>query len=375
MRIILGDLLTGRRILDVPFLDASASTELNAAGSVSATVDLRDPAVAALDLRNASAPGKTFLGAVVDDVIVEAGPVWSREYDRSASTLELSASGLWSYFDHRTLLPPLGDLPVVDPATGESASYANSSWSGLHLGTIGKRIVQQSMAWPGGNLPIVFEDDKPGAHVRTYVGAELPRIGQMLENITGVQDGPDIEFRPRWSADRLGVEWFYRSGDPRLASVATHRINMAVVDSPVDELTVRESGAVLGSLAWTSGARAADVAMVERVVDPRLLDAGYPLLELVDSSRSSVTERATLLAYSREAARNGGFPLTHWPLSVHTGGAGEPRATEFGVGDFLELTVENDPFIESGRYLRRVVNLSWRAASDVVTVGVGEVYG
>jgi hypothetical protein len=246
VRIILGDLLTGRRILDVPYKAADWDLELNGPGTVKATVDLRDPSVAALDLGNSATPGKSFLAAVEGDIILEAGQILPTTYSRDDGTLTLTARGLWSYFDDRTLLPYIGDLPVVDPVSGESSAYSNSYWSGMHLGTIGKRIIQQSLLWPGGNLPIVFEADKPGTNERRYTGAELNIIGQMLENLTGVEGGPDIEFRPRWSSDRLGVEWFYRSGDPRLSSSGVHRWNASIPESPINNLTVDSTAAHMG---------------------------------------------------------------------------------------------------------------------------------
>ena len=375
MRIILGDLLTGRRILDVPFVSADWSAELNGAGSVKCKVDLRDPAVRALGLRNSATPGKAFLGAVVGDRFMEAGPVWSRKYDRSDGMLELSALGLWSYFDRRTVLPNIGDLPVIDPVTGESAGYANSVWYGLHLGTIGKRLVEQAVTWPDGNVPVVFEADKPGTHERSYVGAELSRVGDMLSNLTEVEDGPDIAFLPEWSADRLGVRWRYVSGDPRLASLGDHLIDASVPVSPVDDLTVDESGSYLGARAWASGGRSAGASIIARYDDPTLTTAGFPLMERVDSSRSTVQLQATMQAHAVELARNSHKPLSKWSLQVHVGGAGEPVAEQFNVGDYVKFTVRDDLFIPDGKYRRRIVNMSGDQDGSFVKLGLGEDYG
>lgn len=375
MRVVMGDLLTGRRILDVPFVTADWSVELNAPGAVKCSLDLRDPDVQALDMRNSATPGKSFLAAVVDGVVVEAGPIWARSFDRGTGELQLSARGLWSYFDHRTLLPDLGTLPVVDPVSGESAAYANSAWSSMSLGTIGKRIVQQSMTWPGGDLPIVFEGDKAGTHERNYVGAELPVIGQMLQNLTEVEDGPDIEFRPRWSADRMGVEWLYRSGDPRLAAQSVILLDTTVPSSPVDDLRVDDSASRMGSLGWCSGGRSADIAMVERSFDTLLVDAGFPLLEIVDSSRSSVKDQETLLAYAVELARTGRKSLAQWSVTVHTGGDGEPLMTDFSVGDFVDIKIGGDLFVPDGVYRRRIVNIAGKAGDPIIKLGLGETYG
>lgn len=375
MRVLIGDLLTGRRIMDVPFLSAAWESELNSPGSVSCSVDLGDPEVRALDLYNSASLGKTFLAVVAGDRIMEAGPIWGREYDRHEGKLELSGAGLWSYFDHRTLMPFIGDLPVIDPVTGKSAAHANSSWSGLHLGTIGKRMLQQSMAWPGGDIPLVFEPDKPGTSVRNYLGAELPRIGQMLQNLTEVEGGPDVAFVPEWSADRLGVRWRYVSGDPRLTSVREHLIDASVPSSPLDSLNVRESASEMGSLGWCSAGRSGDESIIERAWNPGALGAGFPLIERVDSSRSSVSEASTALGYATELARTGGKPLSGWSVTVNTGGEGEPEYTDFSVGDFVKFKVAGDALLPDGAYRRRIVHMSGSDASSAIKLGLGETYG
>lgn len=375
MRVILGDLLTGRRILDLPFMEASWSVELNGPGSVNATVDLNDPEVRALELHHSATIGKSFLGIVAEDKILEAGPLWARKYSRAEGTLSLEASGLWSYFDTRTVLPNIGDQPIVDPATGESAAYANSTWTGMHLGTIGKRLIQQSMTWPNGNLPIVFEADKPGTAERTYKGAELPKIGQMLQNLTEVEDGPDIAFLPEWTPDRLGVRWRYVSGDPRLTSQLAHLVDASVPASPLVDLDVSEAGGQMGALGWCSAGRSADVSIIERAWNQQMLDAGFPLMERIDSSRSTVSEVETARQYAAELARTGAKPRASWPVSIHTGGYDEPAYTEYSCGDFIDFKMLGDPLIPDGLHRRRIVNLAGEAGSPVLKVGLGESFG
>ncbi len=375
MRVLIGDLLTGRKILDVPFLGASWASELNGPGSVTATVDLRDPDVVSLGMGNAATLGKTFLAIESEGRILEAGPIWSRNYDRTEKVLTLTGAGLWSYFDRRSLLPHIGDRPVVDPATGESAEYANSTWKNLHLGTIGKRMIEQSMTWPNSALPIVFEDDKPGDHERTYKGAELPVIGQMLQNLTEVENGPDIAFVPERTPDGLGVRWRYVSGDPRISSIRAHIIDGSVPGAAIDELTVSESASEMGALGWCSAGRSGDEAIIERAFNQESLAAGFPLMERVDSSRSSVSVAATALGYAVELARTGSKPRSAWSVSLHTGGDGEPRYTDYSVGDFVYFKIAGDPFIPDEKYKRRIVNMSGSAADPVIKLGLGEVYG
>src|SRR5690606_18282859 len=113
-----------------------------------------------------------FVAVLLDDVPIAAGPIWRRQYDKAQGTLDLAASGMWSYFDHRHIIPALAaSQGVVDPVTGESIN--DTILTNLSYGTIAKRLVQQCRTWTGGNVPIVFQDDEAGTYERTYLGATL----------------------------------------------------------------------------------------------------------------------------------------------------------------------------------------------------------
>src|SRR5690554_1122635 len=116
-RYILGNLRTGRRILDLPVLTGPWNVRLNTAGSITCAVDMNDPDVQKLDLRNTSTPTQTFLGVVEGDKIMEAGPIWTRNYDRDSRILQLGAKGLGSHFNYRLILPLLAQTIGVDQWT------------------------------------------------------------------------------------------------------------------------------------------------------------------------------------------------------------------------------------------------------------------
>lgn len=115
--------------------------------------------------------------------------------------------------------------------------------------------------------------------------------------------------------------------------------------------------------------------MVERSFDTLLVDAGFPLLEIVDSSRSSVKDQETLLAYAVELARTGRKSLAQWSVTVHTGGDGEPLMTDFSVGDFVDIKIGGDLFVPDGVYRRRIVNIAGKAGDPIIKLGLGETYG
>ena len=367
-RYLIGNLRTGRRLVDLNVVRGPWNTDLNSAGRVSATVTLNDPDMAGLLLRNAATVGQAFLAVVENDTVMEAGPIWTHEYDRDAGTLEISAAGIWSYFDHRVLVPVL--------AADQSPLGADTNLSGLDLGTIAKRLVQQARSHTGGNVPIVFEGDRGGGNERNYLGADLKLVGDALSDLTAVDGGPDIMFAPRFTADRLGIEWVLRTGTadrPRLAAVsAPHAWDLSVPEPAARKLRVNVTADRLVGRAWATGGRSADVALYSRFENQLLVDRGYPLLEAVDSTHSTVIRQGTLDGYTREAARTGSRPVEFWSFEVDA--QTSPQVGEYQVGDYCTLQIGKDPYLPKGKHRRRIVALSGDEDGRWVSVTTGEVY-
>lgn len=371
MRVRICDLRSGRRILDLPYLTASWTSELNTAESVSATVDLNDRRIRRLGLYNATWPGRTAL-IVEDEHLTVGGPLWQRRYDRDAGTLELVGKGLWSYFDYRTLLPLMQDTDRLVNTDGSANTRYDTNLSNLSYETIAKRWIQQSMAWTGGNLPIVFQDDIPGTYQRTTKGAELKLIGDLLTNLTQVEGGPDIRFQPRRQADGLGYEWLLACGHPRITSPTVTKWDMSVARSPVTGLTVEDDASNLASIDWQTGGAASDQAIIERATSHDLTDKGFPLYERVESLSSSVIDAATALHHATESLRTSRVPQRTWSFNVR-------RDRDLGVYDAgfpASVKTRGDAWgIPDGWHPMRIMTLQGSSDSDDIQIRTGVDYG
>lgn len=350
MRIIVGDLLTGRRIQNVPALQASWSEVLNRAGSISCTVTLKDPAVRRLDLRNSATPGKAFIAAVEDDTVLQAGPVWDHSFDGQSQRLTITGAGLWSYFDHRLVLPYLESDPDANPNDDDTDTSITSSYQG-----IARYLVNQAMGWPSGDLPIVLPSEIAGTEVWDEKGASLGVVGARLTEITRLEDGPDIQFAPRLTSDRLGVEWVMRIGtptEPMLFAAQDVVFNVGIAGSSVSNLSVRTSGTKLASRSIATGGRINDEQLISVARSTRLLDRGYPYLEVTDTSHSTADKVAQVNQYATGGLRAGQDAVTS--LSFDHDISQHPYASAFTVGDFASVRIKDNPYLDSQTIRMRI---------------------
>lgn len=393
---IIGDLRTGRKIQTINVLKGPWSDQLNTAETVSATVDLNDPDMQALRLDVSAEPAKSFL--VVEEAgKVMGGPIWTTDWDHDNRTLQLNAKGMRSIFDHRLIIPLLAKSLGVDQWTVPDPSDTTktmpnpllaSTFSGLWLGTIAKRYVQQALAWTGGNLPIVFMDDEAGTHTDTVDGVDFKILGDKLKDITNLEGGPDINFVAERTPDQLGFQWVMQTGTAEQPQVAAESITIwsaTAPKSPVSNLHVTKDATKMAEIAWEVGGRQADTVLVSRAVDDTLTDAGYPLMEVVDSSHSSVSIQSTLDGYSAELLLQGQSPSVQWSFDVQAypiDDDGRPAGPQFGsyaIGDYCQLNFDRwnsdtgigDPYLqEKAQYGMRITGLAGNELADKVTVTV-----
>lgn len=366
---LIGDLLTGN--VSTYFTPSSGSwdTAINEAGSLTVTVPLQDPDVRALDLRNVATVGKSYLAVVENDVIMNAGPVWQHQYSKDDGTLQLTASGLWSYFDHRVLIPVL--------ASGQSPFDVETYYENVSLQTVAKRLVQQARTHTNGNVPVVLPSEVTGTESREYQGADLGLVGDALRDLTAVESGPEIDFVPRWREGRLGIEWVMRIGtptQPQLSGTSTHVWDYSTPQPSIRGLTVTKDGGKISGRGWAASGASSAGSMISVYTNSNMLTAGYPLLEVVEAAKE-VDEQSDLDRYAIETARVGSKPTEFWAFEVRADES--PFAGEYRKGDFCIVKIRHDYYIPDNTdpgYRRRITNLSGDQDGKWIKVTTGEVY-
>ena len=351
-RVFIGNLVSGRITADLPVASQSWGQRLNGAGPIDLTTKALSEELRNKDLRNITASKKNYLAVSYGSTILEAGPIWQRDYDHNTGVLKLGAEGLWSILDRTKA------LNWAQIAAGMDVTRTSLDLTGLSLGSIARELVRLSVFGnpysPG--LPIVLPDLEAGTAERHHEGYKLAWLGDLLRKLTEVEDGPDIAFRPRFNgADPTRIEWAMTHGttaSPLLYQAGDDWIwDGTVEESGVSAIGVKEDGRGMADRVWQPGAGSELEMKLATEQDLNLIqNAEYPWTE-ADAASKDVEDPFILqghAAYAMAAARR---PVETWNLTVRANTS--PLLGNYAPGDFAQISVpKGNPMIEAG--VRRV---------------------
>lgn len=371
-----GDLRTGKisRTVD---LAGSWSAGFDGSGSVGGSFPLRSGEWPTA--RADAAVAKQFLAVSYTDAdstetFLEAGPIWTTDFDEATDMLKVNAGGLDSYFSHRKLMAIL--------AAGQNPATTSITYTAAQLGLIAKRLIELAQSHTGGHLPIVLPDDVAlgGAGTdatRTYPGYELGNLGERLQQLREVDGGPEIQFVPRRRADDLRyIEWVMRIGvKPTMMLTQAGPawiFDRTVPKSPVAGISISSDGSMMGMRAWAAGQGEGEGRPIVVTDDPALLTLGYPLLEVEQPSIDTVSEVGTLDAYTRALLAKSARPIETWTVKVNI--HARPNVGQYRPGDWCTLRIKNHIYQPDGDYSMRILSISGDT-SDYATLSLSPRLG
>lgn len=293
-----------------------------------------------------------------------AGPITGPPTETRA-TATFECRGIGAIFERRVLT---AQEPIsLSTAAQVEMMTKNLRYTGMSYGTIGQEVVKRGLAKVGGTLPIVFGSPREQGstlRTRTYDGYNLAnnQVWKRLTELSGVRNGPDIAFRPRWNAEGW-LEWVMVHGthaQPQIAQDWSMDLDTTSSLSPVASVDVTADASKLASRVYWTGAGEGSTTMVRVAEDRSRLHDQMPILETVGSTSDSanrdlIREHAIAgLAASRDV-------VTQINITVD----GEDERCEIGrwrVGDAARVTLGDEWLtVPAGTTSKRIISAkgSW----------------
>ncbi|GAB2457484.1 hypothetical protein [Xylanimonas ulmi] len=299
LRVFAFNVVDGAPLGRIPYTGASWVGTLNESGRIDVTVAWSAQA-AAKDLRARLRPWRTALAVVRGRRVLAAGQITRRLW--KSGQLSITCGGGWTLLTKRLVLNHALATSWVDGEVLIDEDHPAPQWvlnlSGS-LGDIGCGLVAEALKW--GSLPIDLPALTGGTNQRTYNGWDLSTTAQRLAELTAVEGGPEIEFAP-YLTDTGHLRWRFRAGSPELVDTVW-QWNTASPGRRASLLSVDENGADMATDAYGLGGRADDLVLAGRRHTSAL--AGWPVMQVADTSHSTVTDLGTLLGWLGETVARG----------------------------------------------------------------------
>lgn len=344
--------VTGRKLASLPFTAHQWETVLNGAGTVDVTIPLRKlPEKRRAEVKTYVEPVRCSLAAVADNgQVLEAGPIWRSRFDDKSGTLKVGASGLWSIFDKRKVLPAVWDVskPVQEASVGLSGKY----------GHIVATLVWESTQRTGGGLPISYLPipEMPDQVTRWYEGYELKWLGDALRELNQVSGGPDIAFQPNVSSDGLSIFWALRIGGPMLTQVGDDWLwDRGAPRNGLQAIDVDNDATGMGQRAFAAG-NGHDTGVVIGVAEnTAAFDAGFPLTE-VQTSVATLQDPTAVTNHAISALKPA---LRPWNTLVITARDQQPDVGMYRPGDWATVVIPSThEYLPPGPVRARILSIA-----------------
>jgi hypothetical protein len=305
-------------------------------------------------LRDLLMPSRIGIMLLYNGVPIIGGPIGDTVRITTVG-VELEVVGYTQLLKQRYLVPEDG-----------FSAKKQYRWTKLSLGTIARRIVSTVLEKASGALPITFLPERKGTHERTYQAFNVPNLDahHLLENLSNVQNGPDIDFRPVIVDDRY-FEWQMLTGtdeDPYIGQDVIHDWELG---SPsVGQLSADLSAAPIVHRAYGIG-DGQDVGTYLTL--PSIpVPAGWPIREttVTDGQITKEGDKTGRLAALAQGMLNP-YPVLQLSLQVRADGV--TPLGKFWPGEIANVTVRDHPALADGTYRLRILEFSG-TESDMLTL-------
>lgn len=353
----------GNKLKEVFPTSGQARTVINGVGEGRHDFLLRSPSntLTPDDARDLFRPWARFLVACWNDVPRYAGYIQRVTWDRDTGVISIDSREYRAILSKRyPWMIPTYPLSTIAPAGWE--------WkvTGKSLRGVARAIVQKCGHFPSDptdpwQTPVVLIADEAGPFTFSWWAFNLQSGEDMLTQIQDADTGPDIYFRPRWSAANK-LELAMEAAYPRLTAGTLERVAPAPMNGTLGSVAVFDGPDQLTGLFGLGEGSEQD--MKVGLAGPM---AGS-LVPTMDTKRSykAVTEQASLnaiswgaLAADREPIRQDGKQALAADFFAAT-----------GVGGTLREWMDGDEFLVDGWTEHYIIGMTMRVGADVVDLEV-----
>lgn len=299
-----------------------------------------------------------------------AGPLVNLPSGESRTTATLPCRGIGAALAERVLT---AQEPInLSTAAQVEMMTKNLRYAGMSYGTIAQEVVKRGLAKVGGSYPIVFGSPREQGstlRTRTYDGFNLAnnQVWKRLTELSGVRNGPDIAFRPRWRDDG-SLEWVMVHGthaQPQIAQTWAMDLDTTSARSPIASVNVTTDASRLASRVYWTGAGEGSTTMVRVAEDRSRLADQMPLLETVGSTSDS-DNRVLIRDHALGELAASKTPVTQIDMRIN---GADPRA-EIGrwrVGDAARVTMGDEWLtVPAGTTSKRIIAASGQWSNGMV---------
>lgn len=361
-RVFLVHFISGIVGQQVEFKDGSLNWTVSLNNAESISITLKKDSLPADNRNTWLTPYWGGLLLMYDEVPVFVGPILNRPTE-TFDEIQVDCGSVRNILADRLALPELLDWSTISTTT--------ISYSGLSLGTIAKRLVQNCQNKPGGALPISYPvPDQVGpnddTHTRNYQGFNLTNIGidHLLQDLTNVRLGPDIMFRPRMlDASRFTLDmWTGSENQPRIPQSRVLVWDTTSQEGDVTGLEIVSTGSYMTNRVYYAGSGTDQGTKTTMVQDLSDIPSGFPLLETAysDGSTDNVTVLNSL-AQSKLDVNKG--VLREITFTVRADGVN--RIGTFWPGDLVKIYTKGWVTLSDGEHDCRLLTMTGDSSQNL----------
>jgi hypothetical protein len=339
MRYLFGSIRTGQILYEIPLSSVSLTKKLSDTGELRGTFYMDSSGFDNFLLKNACAPGLTFIVAERDDVPIWGGMVWSRTYQSQAKVVQIYAKSYEAY-------PGCRFMPDFNMTADQVAIFLQL-WTqmqqdaGSNMGVVVPNI---------SNVPI-------GTHVTqtvTTAATDYTAYRQIMDQLANGDQGFD------WTIDwaRAGSTYTktLRLQQPFLG--ATNTIDPVVFDYPGNILNYWETDSLTdsGTNIYLMGVGQGDGMIISTQNRQDLIDSGYVRID-VSLQAKDTTDQNVLNQLAVRQQQLAATPINTFVIQQKADK--DPVFGSYSLGDYVLVSVQDAWNTVLFEETRRVVGLQY----------------